>query len=88
MPPNENLPWNHWDNIHTLLKPKIGKTLYTKSCWVDIKGLYQATLYDENMTIKIGEDLKNETIKKRGKLMSDTYNWLTTDRIFVDNDIF
>ena len=20
--PNENLPWNHWDNIHTLLKPK------------------------------------------------------------------
>ena len=40
------------------------------------------------MTIKIGEDLKNETIKKRGKLVSDTYNWLTTDRIFVNNDIF
>ena len=85
---NKNLAWNHWDNIHALLKPRIGKTLYTKSCWADIPGLYKATLYDENMTIKIGNELKEETLKKRGNLMSDTYSWLTDNRIFVDKNTF
>lgn len=85
---NKNLPWNHWENIHNLLKPRIGKVLYTKSCWSDITGLYKATLYDENMTIQIGNELKEETVKKRGNLCDDTYSWLTNDKIFVDENTF
>ena len=75
-------------NIHNLLKPRIGKELYTKSCWADITGLYKATLYDENMTIKIGNELRIETLKKRGNLGDDTYSWLTNDKIFVDENTF
>lgn len=86
--PNKKLDWNDWKNIHALLKPRIGKTLYTKSCWADIRGLYEATLHDEYMTVKIGDKLKKETIEKRGELMDDTYSWLTWNRIYVDKNTF
>jgi hypothetical protein len=86
-PANKNTLWNDWDNIHQLLKPKIGKLVYTKSCWADIPGLFEATLFDGNMTIKIGEKLKCETVK-RGYSTEDTYSWLTRDKIFVDEESF
>ena len=94
--PYKDLDWNDWKNIKALLKPRIGKTLYTKSCWAGLHGtaayfrgagLFEATLYSESMTVKIGEKLNEEQFKK-GYGTDDTYHWVSWNRIYVDEELF
>ena len=84
--PYLDLPWNHWDNINALLKSKIGHKLYTESCWSDIHGLYEATLYNTSMDVEIGDELKNITISK-GRVIS-IYSWMVRGKIYVDKNNF
>lgn len=48
--PYPDLDWNNWNNI-AILKPKLGKTVWTKSSWSDLDGLWEATL-DIDMRIQ------------------------------------
>ena len=83
-----NSEWNSWDNIHKILESKIGKTLYTCSGWADIRGLYEATLYDVDMRVKIGDQLKEEIRKKGRGLDNEVYKWMDWGKIFVDKNTF
>lgn len=83
-----NSEWNSWDNIHKILESKIGKTLYTCSGWADIRGLYEATLYDVDMRVKIGDQLKEEIRKKGRGLDNEVYTWMDWGKIFVDKNTF
>ena len=61
-----------------------GQTVYD----AEQHGLYEATLYDVDMRVKIGDQLKTEIRKKDRWWDNEIYTWMDWGKIFVDKNTF
>ena len=77
----------HWNNIRGILENKIGKPVYIRSGYSNIPGLYEGTIHDWEMRIKIGSRLMLE-YNKNGLDENEIIEFVNRGRAYIERDIF